>query len=112
MERIRRDAAGAGTGDLEESARGQESVPKAVRGGKGRDHDPKNAEVALILAHEETAGTGPEAGRGGGQGREGIGREEGVEAGEGETEVEVETEKETGLKERCLFGIHWAFLNF
>ena len=112
MERIRRYAAGVGRGDLEESARGQESVPKAGMGGKGRDHGPKNAEVALILAHEETAGTGLEAGRGGDQGREGIGREEGVEAGEGETEVEVETEKEIGLRERCLFGIHWAFLNF
>ena len=111
MERIRRAAAGVGRGDLEESARGQESVPKAAMGGKGRDHGPKNAEVALILAHEETAGTGLEAGRGGGQGREGIGREEGVEAGEGETEVEVETEKEIGLRERCLLGIHWAFLN-
>ena len=98
MERIRRDAAGAGTGDLEESARGQESVPKAVRGGKGRDHDPKNAEVALILAHEETAGTGLEAGRGGGQGREGIGREGGAEAGEGEIEVEVGIEREIDLR--------------
>ena len=90
-------AAGAGRGGgLEESAPGRESAPKAVTGGKGRDRDPKNAEVGLILGREETAGTVLEAGRGGGLGREGKGRGEGAEAGEGGTGVKVGTEKEIG----------------
>merc|ERR1712181_212499 len=89
-------AAGVGTGGLEENAPGQESAPKAVTGGKGRDRGPKNAEVVPILARGETAGTVLGAGRGGGLGREGKGRGEGAEAGEGGTGVKVGTEKEIG----------------